>query len=96
MASTNATAAAALPASSAVDQLLAGASHPMLSAAPLQLIALPPPPLKDGNADISLPLQGFYTLPKQARDVPQVEVPKTVTEYPMPGARQTHEMAVVG
>eukprot|EP00250_Pteridium_aquilinum_P014048 c21747_g1_i2 orf=74-1543(+) len=92
MASTNkASNAAALPASSTVEQLLAGANDTKLSTAPLKLVALPSP------HDVSLPLQGFYrTSHMQKQNVPLVEVPKMVTEYPMPGARQTHEMAVVG
>lgn len=74
-----------------------------LPAAPLQLIALPshkvhkraldsPPSsvtvssVTDSDADnISLP-----------SIIPAVEVPKVVIEYPVPGARETHEMAVVG
>lgn len=65
--------------SNVMEQLLTGANDSKLSAAPLQLVSLPSPPLLAAKIE-----------------APSVEVPKIVTEYPLPGAVQTHEMAVVG
>lgn len=64
-----------------VEQLLPG---PTLPGLPL----IPPP--GQSEYDPALPTPQF--LPPTP---PKVEVPKVVREYPLPGARQTHEMALL-
>ncbi|KAI5079131.1 hypothetical protein GOP47_0006802 [Adiantum capillus-veneris] len=82
--------------SQALEQLLTG---PKLMAAPLQHLALPH---EEALTDLHEPRQyaeaklAAAAAGRQLGSETVAKLPKVVREYPMPAARETHEMAVVG
>lgn len=92
---------------SASEQLARSTSALKLPVAPLPLIPLPSHQKHEYKATIRDAQPSSVTVSSDAADIlaeaviipaipPAVQVPKVVIEYPVPGARETHEMAVVG